>query len=111
MRMACVILGDLVLTLLQTGCGQEMWARIYGKKLILLKMGKTTAGELWRGITAIILLLAAKLPGLRFLYGNMVMTMKADVLSQVVTCIVGQNFKNFTGNIYTVIIVTSESGH
>src|SRR3990170_1566713 len=74
MRMVCAIPGDSVLTLLPAGCGQEMWARIHGRRLTLLKKGKITAGELWKGITAIIRLPTAILRDLPYPYGNMNMT-------------------------------------
>lgn len=52
MRMGYATPGDLVLMLSQVCYGQGTWARLYGKRLTLLKKGKTMAGELWKGITA-----------------------------------------------------------
>lgn len=51
----------------------------YGKKSTSLRKGKTTAGELWKGITALIHHLIAILRDLPCPYGNMGTMIGTDV--------------------------------
>ena len=82
-----------------------------GKKLTLLKKGKTTAGESWKEITAIILLPTAILRDLPYPYGNMNMTIWGVALSRVVIFIAVLNSQNCMGSIYTAIIAAAGYGH